>query len=1096
MSSTPTISGYRLSPQQRHLWALRQGQEPDAYKAQCAVLVEGDVSVDALRAAVADVVGRHEILRTSFRRLPGHAAPLQIITDAPPAWIADEDLGATPEPERPARLAEMFEGLWAAPLDLEAGPALLASVAWLSPSQAVIFVRLPAMCADGVSLRNLVADLGRSYDAVRGVAQPPGEPMQYADVAEWLNELQESEENAAGREFWRGQDLSALAALELNSEQPGRRAVGFAPQVFAAPAAAPLAARLASLAEAHDAPLSALLLSLWGGLLWRLTEQPNLVVGVGANCRPYDELKEVLGPLATHLPLRGRVEGGTPFTTFLKGVRAALAELQEWQEYFSWERAGEAASFHAGVAHATFSFDYEEEAAPVHGGGATFSVLRERVYDDRFKLNLRCVRRRDDLSFEFHYDAGLFAAEEIGRLAGQFQRLTESVLDNPEATLEEFDILSDEERRRLLFELNDTRAEYATDLPIHELFEQQAARTPDALAVGGGGEQLTYGELNHRANQLAHHLRESGAEPGTLVGVYLERSIETAVAVLAALKAGAAYLPLDPSYPPDRLAFMLADARPALLVTRGPLAHGLAPHAAQVVALDEQAEAVARQPAENPRASGAADLAYVIYTSGSTGEPRGVRITHANLSHYVQAMRAPLGLTAEDRYLHTASFAFSSSVRQLFVPLAHGAAVVVATAEQRLDPLALFEVVKEQRVTIIDLVPSHLRGCLHALNAAGAQTRARLLDNHLRLVLSASEPLTYDVVAGWRGVLKHPARIVNMFGQTETAGIVATYPVPEDGVRHGAFVPVGRPIANTQLYLLDARLRPVPAGVAGEVYIGGAGVGDGYLGRPDFTADKFIPNPLDETAGARLYRTGDLARHLPDGEIEFLGRRDQQVKVRGFRIELGEVEAVLGGHPAVREAVVTAYGPASDDRRLAAYVVPRQDPAPSADGLQSYLRERLPEYMIPAAFVLLEELPLTPNGKLDRKALPAPDEACAASDAGFVAPRTPVEEALAQLWAQVLGRDTVGVNDNFFRLGGHSLLGTVLMSRVRDAFQVELPLVVLFEAPTVAALARAVNQRLVEQLDDGAALEMLEELDGLSDEEIREGLSREGGQLV
>jgi amino acid adenylation domain-containing protein len=1090
--SRENILGYRLSPQQRHLWALQQAGGSNPYRAQCAVLVEGDVRGDAIRAAVARVAARHEILRTAFRRPPGRATPLQVITDAPCAWGADEDLSRAEESARQARLAELFEELWAAPLDLEGGTQLHASSARLSPTQSVLFVRLPALCADGAALKNFVADLSRCYGT-----ETRGEPMQYADVAEWLNELQEAEENAAGREFWRGQDLSALAALELSSEQTGRAAAGtFAPQVLSLPADARLAARLAALAEAHGTTLPVLLLSLWGALLWRLTEQPNLLVGVGTSCRHYEGLEETLGLLATHLPLRGRVEGGLPFATFLKGVSAAFAEIQEWQEYFSWERAGEATARPGVVPSATLSFDYEEAAAPRRGGGATFTILRERVYFDRFKINLRCVGGGSGVSFEFHYDAGLFAAEDIRRLAGQFLRLAEGVADDPEAALDEFEILGEEERRRLLCEFNDTKADYATDILVHELFERQAARTPHAVAVVCGDRDLTYAELNARANRLAHHLSARGARRGTLVGVYLERSMETVVAVLGVLKAGAAYLPLDPSYPRERLAYMLEDARPALLVADEHLARELPPHGAEVITSGHDA-GDARRPAENPRAAAdASDLAYVIYTSGSTGEPRGARITHANLSHYVQAMRVPLGLTAEDRYLHTASFAFSSSARQLFVPLAHGAAVVVATSEQRLDPLALFALVKGRRVSVIDLVPSHLRGCLHALSGAGAQTRAELLDNRLRLILSASEPLTSDVLAIWRDEFGHPARVVNMFGQTETAGIVTTYPVPEAGLRRGDGVPIGRPIANTQVYVLDARLRPVPAGIAGELYIGGMGVGDGYLGRPGFTAEKFVPHPFSGAPGARLYRTGDLARHLPGGDIEFLGRRDQQVKVRGFRVELGEVEAVLGSHHAVREAVVTAYGREADDRRLAAYVVPRQDPAPSADGLQSYLREHLPEYMIPTSFAMLEELPLTPNGKIDRNALPAPDEGRAESGVPFVAPRTPVEEALAGLWSQVLGRAGVGVDDNFFRLGGHSLLGTVLMSRVRDTFQIEMPLLTLFMAPTVATLARVVNERLVEQLDADEALGMLEELDELSEEEIRAGLSREGEQLV
>jgi amino acid adenylation domain-containing protein len=595
-----------------------------------------------------------------------------------------------------------------------------------------------------------------------------------------------------------------------------------------------------------------------------------------------------------------------------------------------------------------------------------------------------------------------------------------------------------------------------TERALPRLFEDQVAKSPDKVAVTCENDRLTFGELNARANQLARHLRELGVGRESLVGICVDRSLEMAVGILGILKSGSAYLPLDPDYPQERLAFMLNDARPALVLAKSKLLTQLVQSDCPVLLLDGDWPAIAENADDNlPETPRANDLAYVIYTSGSTGAPKGVMIEHGNLANYLRALDHELRITGDDLYLHTASIAFSSSRRQLMLPLSQGATVVIATSDQRKDPLALFEMIKSRGVTVMDAVPSFWRSCTSMLEALDEEQRQSLLDNRLRLMLSASEPLMSDIPHTWMSRFNHPARHVHMFGQTETAGIVSLYHVPADIDGELNVLPIGKPIANSEIYILDEDRQPCPLDVAGELYIGGAGVGRGYLNRPELTAEKFIPYPFEGQNGARLYRTGDWARYRADGQIEFAGRRDQQVKLRGFRIELGEVETALARHPSINESVVITR---ADDRagtRLIAYFVSSgpADSGPNAGELRSFLSDRLPEYAIPSAFVRMDALPLSANGKLNRLALPDPEEARQNLSSDHIAPRTPVEERLTAIWSEVLRVESVGVNDNFFELGGHSLLAAQIVARIRAEFKIEIALRVLFESPTVAQMA-------------------------------------------
>jgi len=593
-----------------------------------------------------------------------------------------------------------------------------------------------------------------------------------------------------------------------------------------------------------------------------------------------------------------------------------------------------------------------------------------------------------------------------------------------------------------------------------QLFEAKVLVYGDRPAVIAENGQLTYAELNARANQLARHLRALGATAESLVGICIDRSLEMAVAIVAALKSGAGYLPIDPDYPIERLQWMLGDSDVALVITNDALRQKLSTCSAQLVAMDAEDSAIAAQDSSNLESHPAPDhLAYVIYTSGSTGQPKGVMITHASLANYVLALHHELGINSNDRYLHTASIAFSSSRRQLLLPLSQGATVVIASSDQRKDPLALFQMINRERITVMDAVPSFWRTCTALLRTLPEGKRDQLLRNQLRLMLSASEQLLSDIPRTWLHDFGHAARHVHMFGQTETAGIVCLHEINADEIELSTdvnVVPVGRPIANTEIYILDGERQPVAPGSVGELYIGGAGVGRGYLRRPDLTATKFIPHPFK--SDSRLYRSGDWARLRSDGQIECTGRHDSQIKIRGFRVEPGEIQATLANHPSVAENVIVAREGHGTDKRLVAYFVRSATPVTASD-LRNYLNERLPDYMVPSTFVELDSLPLNANGKVDRLALPEPPAVRPELATPYRAPDTAMEKSVAAIWSKVLCVDTPGVDDDFFHLGGHSLLAMQVIVRINDELKASLAVKDIFDAPTIRGLAEKVKTK-------------------------------------
>jgi amino acid adenylation domain-containing protein len=791
-------------------------------------------------------------------------------------------------------------------------------------------------------------------------------------------------------------------------------------------------------------------------------------VGTPIANRTRAETEDLIGFFVNTLVLRGRLSSGITFRELLEQTREVTLGAYAHQE-LPFERLVEELQPERSLSHTPlFQVMFTLQNTPLPSaqlGGLRMSAEGESTEQAaKFELSLAMMEGEAGLAGAFDYRAELFEAETVKRMVRHFEQVLRAAVADVEQKVSDIELLSKGEREQILVRWNSTRREGGEWKGIAELFEEQVKRTPDALAIVFREQQLSYRELNQRANQLAHYLRELGVGPEQIVGILMDRSVEMVTAVLAVLKAGGAYLPLDSEYPQERLSFMLSDAGVGLLLTREQL-----PRTEIKVIAVNQSEEIKRQSVENPaKEVSGENLAYVIYTSGSTGKPKGVQIRHRGVSNVIAASIERLGVGAGSRVLQAASLSFDASVLEIFTALLSGASLFLVDVETLMSNSRLGQLMRDQAITFIASPPSRL------------DTITESNFPNLRTIIVGGESCSADTVARWSG----GRRFFNAYAPTETTIYSTLFECSEITSQPP---PVGRPIANTEVYLLDGRLHPVPLGARGELYIGGAGIARGYLNRPELTAERFIPNPFGSEPGARLYRTGDLARYLPDGNIEFVGRTDQQVKLRGFRIELGEIEAALGQHPAVRETVVTLREDRPRDKRLIAYLVMKPtadgETFPTASEWRGYLKEKLPEYMIPSLFVRLEELPRTATGKIDRRALPAPE--LSGTDAGgtYVEPRTAVEKMLSELWSEVLGVERVGVRDNFFELGGHSLLATQLISRVREDFHVDVELRTLFEFPTVEGLAEIVTRKRVEQEDPQEIAHLLDALEQMSEEE-------------
>jgi len=1074
-----------LSFAQQRLWFLSKLEpESKAYNQSKAIRLKGTLDVDTLKKALDTIVERHEVLRTTLLCGDGEI-PMQLLEEPRPVDLRVVDLTEQSEANLEAELQSCLVKITEQPFDLSRDLMLRAGLLRLGAEEHILLLVTHHIASDGWSSGILWRELATLYEAFsRGEPSPlPELPIQYADYAVWQRNLLQGEVLATQLSYWK-QQLTGLSTLELSTDRPRPAVQSYqgAKQSFVISKA--LSDRLQALSRKEGVTLFMTLLAAFQTLLYRYTGQEDIAVGSPIAERTRSETDGLIGFCVNTLVLRTDLSDNPTFRELMARVRKTAIEAYEYQD-LPFEKLVEELHPDRDLSRSPLfqvMFTHQNASERIHElPGLAVSPVEISNETAKFDLSLYTWDELEGLKVRLEYNSDLFDPPTITRMLGHFETLIHGIVSNPEQRISDLPILTSFEKQQLLVEWNSTKRDYPMDQCIHELFEAQVERSPEAVAVIFEEQQLTYRELDVRANQLAHYLIKLGVGPDTLVGICIERSLDMVVGLLGVLKAGGAYLPLDPAYPKQRLEFMLEDAAAPLLLTQQRLVEAFSTHDARVVCLDKDWEEIAQQSGESAKSEAMpGNLAYVIYTSGSTGQPKGAMNTHRGISNRLRWMQDAYHLTDADRVLQKTPFSFDVSVWEFFWPLITGACLVVALPGGHQDPEYLLKVISEKKITTLHFVPSMLHSFLEAHGIENCDS--------LKLVICSGEALAFELRE--KVFARLCVRLHNLYGPTEASVDVTSWNC--ECVEDRRIVPIGRPIANTQIYLLDAYLQPVPIGVPGELYIGGTGLARGYLNRPELTSEKFIPDPFTLEVGARIYKTGDLARYLPSGDIEFLGRIDHQVKLRGFRIELAEIEAVLGQHPAVREAVVVSKEDEPGNKLLVAYIIPNQDAPPTVSELRSFMKARLPEYMVPFAFVVLQALPLTPNGKVDRRALPQPDRGSLQLDRAFVPPRNTVEEVLAGIWTEVLKLDRVGIHDNFFDLGGHSLLVIRVVSRVRDAFQVDLPLRAVFENPTVAGL----TVTIIDHPSGGEKVERIAQLlmavSQLSPDEVETLLKKQG----
>ncbi|HEX6750909.1 MAG TPA: amino acid adenylation domain-containing protein, partial [Longimicrobium sp.] len=1040
-----------LSFAQQRLWFLEQlGDLGSTYHIPTRLRLKGELDRDALVGALDRIVARHEALRTTFTEVDG--VPEQRIAPAEASGfhLVEHDVSGQVDAE--AELDRWMDEEARAPFDLEHGPLIRGRLVRLAADDHVLLVTMHHIVGDGWSMWVLFGELSALYAAfARGEPDPlPPLPVQYADYAAWQRGWVEGELLERQASYWERALAGAPELLELPTDRARPRKQDFAGDSVDVELDEELTAALKALSQRHGATLFMTLLAGWATVLARLSGQDDVVIGTPSANRGRREIEELIGFFVNTLALRVDLSGAATVAEVLARVKARALEAQQNQD-IPFEQVVERVQPARSLAHTPlFQVMFAWQNAPDESwdlpGLHLEAVPGPAQETAKFDLSLSLGEAGGRIVGSATYATALFERATVERWLGYLRRVLDAMAADDAQVVDRLELLDEAERSLVLEEWNRTEANVSRDTCVHALFEAQVARTPDAVAVVFEDRSLTYAELNARANRLAHHLRGRGVGPDVRVAVCIERSPELMVAFLAVLKSGGAYVPLDPGDPEDRLRHMLDDGAPAALLVHAGTATRFAGEGIPVIDLDAGARDWADESAANASSAGVGPalghLAYVIYTSGSTGRPKGVMVEHRALANVMGWMGEAWPLGAHDVVLQKTPVSFDASARELFPPLLAGARMVIARPGGHRDPAYLAETIRREGVTTLHFVPTMLQFLLEEPGIERCTSIVR--------VVCGGEALPAALARRAAELLPN-AELHNVYGPTETAVDVTWMRCPAEVA--GPHVSIGRPMAGCRAYLLDAAGQPVPAGVAGELYLGGAQVARGYLGRAALTAERFVPDPFGGQPGARLYRTGDLGRRLPDGTIEFLGRNDFQVKVRGFRIELGEIEARLREHEGVREAVVAARENEAGDRRLVAYWV---GDAVEIDALRAHLSGRLPEHMVPAAFVRLKALPLTSNGKLNRRALPAP-EGDAYARRGYETPQGETEQALAEIWGELLGVERVGRRDHFFELGGHSLLAVRLISRVRQVLGAEVGISSPFERPVLADLARTIE---------------------------------------
>ncbi|MBE9034041.1 non-ribosomal peptide synthetase [aff. Roholtiella sp. LEGE 12411] len=1053
-------SQHPLTFTQQQLWFINQLQPGTAtYNIPVAINLTGKLNVPALVRSLNEIIQRHDILRTSFEVVDGE--PIQKVADAIALnarsaiafSLPEIDLRHFADEQQQTEVQKLSQQEAQSSFDLGQAPLLRAKLLHLQ-AESILLINLHHLVGDGWSIKVLVQELSTIYQAFCAgkPSQLPQLPVQYTDFVYWQRNWLQGEVIEKHLAYWKQQLGGNLPGLQLPTDLPRPPIQTFrgAQQKFVL--STTLTESIKQLSQQQGATLFMTLLAAFQTLLYRYTDQEDILVGSPIANRNRAELDQLIGCFVNTLVLRTNLEGNPTFTELLGRVRKVAVEAYTHQD-LPFEKLVEALQ-----PNRDLSYNPLFQVMFVLQNPASNSIWKTDELETRtakFDVLLSMIDSEEGLTGTLEYNTDLFNSDTIARMVEHFQTLLEGVVIDPNQGISELSILTPVERQTLLVEWNNTQVDYPQEACIHNLFEAQVEKTPDAIALVFANLELTYRELNNRANQLAHYLENVGVQPETLVGVCMERSMEMVVGILAILKAGAAYVPLDPTYPAERLHFVLEDAQLKFILTQQKQSHKLANDKTQLICLDTDGEIIAQQSTDNPNSQVVpASLAYIIYTSGSTGKPKGVLVNHVNVVRLFAATDAWFKFNQQDVWTLFHSIAFDFSVWEIWGALLYGGRLIVVPYEVSRSPQAFYELLAQQQVTVLNQTPSAFRQLIQVDESVAAAEKLK----HLRYVIFGGEALELQSLQPWfeRYGDKSP-QLVNMYGITETTVHVTYRPLTKADVTQAQGSVIGIPIPDLQVYLLDKHQQLVPIGVPGEMYIGGAGLARGYLNRPELTQQKFISHPF--TLGTRLYRSGDLARYLPNGELEYLGRIDNQVKIRGFRIELGEIETTLSQYPRVRETVVLVREDIANHRRLVAYIIPDQKSALCLNELRYFLKRKLPEYMIPSAFVVLETLPLNPNGKVDRRALPAPENLRPELATNYQAPQSEVEKTIAKVWKQVLQIEKVGIHDNFFDLGGHSLLVVQVNNQIRETLKQDLSVVEMFQNPTIKSLAEHLDKK-------------------------------------
>ena len=1045
----PTIEGFRLSPQQKYIWSLQQIDRSLPNRVSWTILIEGNLDLKKLETSLQTVINKYEILRTTYRCLSGMTIPLQVINENTTPSINYQDISSL-APSQQEKIQVITSELNQLSLDVEQNSILYLSVIIISPIRHILTISLPSLCVDTRTIHNLTQEISYYYALSNQIEEIADEPLQYADIAEWQNETIEQEEAKLGIDYWQKYCNFNLFNQNLPLEKINHQKTDFQPQNLNWELNLDLFKNIEALAEKYNISISTFFIACWQILLYRITGQTEIIIGNLSDGRKYEELESAIGLFANYLPLTGHLQNHLKFSDLLPHITQSINEAENWQEYFTTTQLERLDHNQNQLSYFSSCFEYEQQQGPFYANETRFSINEQLLYLERFKVKLKVVHQENSLLAEIHYDQSLFTLTEIQALLLQLQNLIAEVIKKPEAAIGSLNILSVEEKQQLLFDFNKTENNYSQNKYIHQLFEQQVELQPNKIAVAFEDEKLTYAQLNTRSNQLARYLQRLGVRPETIVGIYLERSPLFLISLLAILKVGAAYLPLDPNLPIEGLVFRLQDADVNTVITQQKLLSNLSQSTLKIISLDTDAGTISNEKKDNLSSKITPNnLVYLLFTSGSTGKPKAVAVEHQQLLNYYYAIIEKLNLETCQSFATVSTFAADLGNTIIFPALGLGACLHIISQERASHPEALAKYFHQHSIDCLKIVPTHLSALLTSSEPEQILPK--------KCLILGGEVCSWKLIEQLQSYTPS-CQIFNHYGPTETTIGASVYQVGSkielNDYQKSKTVPIGRPLPNIQIYLLDANLQPVPIGTPGELYISGAGVTRGYFNKPKLTKDKFITNSF--IPGQRLYKTGDIARYLNNGNIEFIGRVDHQVKIHGYRIELGEIETALLKHPAIKESVVIVRADQTAKKRLIAYTVTDFTQTVSNDELRNFLQQKLPEYMVPNTFVQMQALPLTSNGKVNRAALPDPTNQ-ERSSKNFVPPRNLVEKQLAELWSQILGVDRVGVNDNFFELGGDSILSMQIIAKANQA-GLQIAPKQLFEKPTIAELALLVNQ--------------------------------------